>query len=310
MDLSVIIVNYNTKKLLDGCISSIYKFTNGVKFEVICVDNSSHDGSQELVKKKYPQVKLILNNVNLGFTRANNQGMKIARGKYILLLNSDTYLIENSLKKLVDRANTLNSRGLTPIGVKPQKGQVGALGPQLLNQDKSIQQSAGFFPHLAQVFLWMTFIDDLPGGQYLNPYHVDHDSFYQRDKQVDWVTAAAILVPKSVIKKASMLDEKIFMYGEEVEWCYRIKKAGYRVYFSPFTKIIHIGKGSSNQISTNAIIGEYKSIIYFYKKYKRSVSLQIVKLLLKIGALARIIIFRLKGREDLAQAYVEALKVD
>ena len=296
MDLSVIVVNWNTKKLLENCLASIFKFTKGISFEMIIVDNGSTDGSQALVKEKFPQVKLILNKSNLGFTKANNQGMKIASGQYILLLNSDTYLIENSFKKLLDKTQSI-------------EGNLGALGPLLLNEDKSVQQSVGFFPNLPQVFWWMTFIDDLPGGQLLSPYHVDHDSFYRKDQKVDWVTAAAILVPAKVIKRVGPFDEKIFMYGEEIEWCWRIKKAGFKVNFTPSTKIVHIGRGSSQKIPTRAFIGEYKSIIYFYRKYKSPISLQIARFLLKIGALARILIFALLRRKELTKAYVEAFKV-
>ena len=342
MDLSVVIVNWNTKKLLGNCLESIYRYTNNersldnarddekggsersfaiaqddgkehqddeergkdISFEVIVVDNGSTDGSQSRVKEKFPQVKLVSNKENLGFTKANNQGIKIAKGKYLLLLNSDTYLIENSLKKLVD-----HFRGSTPKGVGPLNSHLGALGVLLLNEDRSIQQSAGFFPHLPQVFYWMTFIDDLPGGIILKPYHIDHDSFYKKEQKVDWVTAAAILVPRQIIDKVGSLDEKIFMYGEEVEWCYRIKKAGFAIYFSPCTKIIHIGRGSSGQISSSAFVGEYKGLIYFYQKHKSKISLQIARILLKIGALKRIVIFRLLGRKELVKSYVEAFKV-
>ena len=325
MELSVIIVNWNTKELLETCLESIYKFTKnersladarddrgrarddgereqddegvkGINFEVIVVDNRSSDGSQAMVKKKFPQVKLILNEANLGFTKANNQGIKIAKGDYVLLLNSDAYLIENSFRKLLDRVRSIGEN-------------FGALGPLLLNEDQSIQQSAGFFPNLPQVFLWMSFIDDLPGGQLLKPYHVDHDRFYRQDQEVDWVTAAAIFVPKNVIQKVGALDEKIFMYGEEVEWCYRIKKAGYKIYFSPVTQIVHIGRGSSQRIPTAAFVGEYKAVLYFYGKYKGKVSLQIALILLKIGALIRIILFSLLGRKELSKSYVEAFKV-
>ncbi|OGD84767.1 hypothetical protein A2696_00365, partial [Candidatus Curtissbacteria bacterium RIFCSPHIGHO2_01_FULL_41_13] len=282
IDLSVIIVSWNTNKLLEDCLSSVYRFTKDVSFEVIVVDNGSQDKSADMVRQKFPQVKLIPNRDNLGFTKANNQGIKIAKGKYILLLNSDTYLIENSFSKLIKKAKTLQS--------------LGVLAPQLLSQDRTIQQSAGFFPHLPQVFWWMTFIDDLPGGQFLRPYHVDHDSFYNKDQNVDWVTAAAILVPTVVINKVGGLDEKIFMYGEEVEWCYRIKKAGFEIYFTPATKIIHIGRGSSNQIPTSAFIGEYKAVIYFYQKHKGRFSLQMARFFLKIGALLRIAVFSILGR--------------
>lgn len=298
MDLSLVIVNWNTKKLLQKCLASIYQFTKGINFEVIMVDNGSQDGSPAMVKKKFPLVKLILNNDNLGFTKANNQGIKAAKGEFIMLLNSDAYLIENSLAKLVEKASTIEGSSL----------RLGGLGPQLLNEDRSIQQSAGFFPSLPQVFWWMSFIDDLPGGWLLKPFHVDHDIFYQKNRQVDWVTGAAILVPKEVIAKVGALDENIFMYGEEVDWCYRIKNAGYKIYFTPQTKIVHLGRGSET-VSSNSYIGEYQGVLYFYRKYKSRFSLQIVRLLLKMGALLRIVVFGLLRRRELAKIYVMAHKL-
>ena len=295
MDLSVVIVNWNTKKLTTDCLSSIFKFTKDVTFEVIVIDNGSNDSSQKLIKARFPQVKLIQNKDNLGFTKANNQGIRISQGKYIMLLNSDAYLIENSFKKLVDFADKIKD--------------LGALGPKLLNIDKTIQQSVGFVPNLPQVFYWMSFLDDLPFGYILKPFHIDHDSFYQKEHEVDWVTGAAILIPKNIIKKTGMLDENIFMYGEEVEWCYRIKKEGYKVVFTPESQIIHIGRGSSGKISSRAFIGEFKGLIYFYKKHKGILPLQLLRIFLKIGALARIFIFTLTGRVELAKVYVEVFKV-
>lgn len=295
MDLSVIIVNWNTKKLLEDCLSSIYKLTKDVKFEIITVDNASSDDSTDMIEKKFPKVILIKNKENLGFAKANNIGIKQAKGKYILLLNSDTYLIENSLAKLTEYANCQEN--------------LGALAPQLLNTDKSNQQSVGFFPNLPQIFFWMTFIDDLPFGQNLKPYHVDHDSFYKKNQNVDWITGAALLIPKNVISKAGPLDEKIFMYGEDVEWCWRIKKAGFNIVYTPIIKIIHIGRGSSGKISTKAFVGEFEGLKYFYKKHRSNISLQIMRILLKIGALARILIFGSLGRKETARAYVEVFKV-
>ena len=296
MDLSVIIVNWNTKKLLEDCLRSVFKFTKDVSFEVVVVDNGSSDGSQGMVKKKFPQVKLIPNKDNLGFAKANNQGIKISKGKYIFLLNSDAYLIENSFKKLLDDARSLGEK-------------LGAVGPLLLNEDRSIQQSVGFFPDLPQILWWMTFIDDLPGGIFLKPYHVDHDSFYKNQHEVDWITGAAFLIPKKVIDKIGMLDEKIFMYGEDFEWCFRIKKSGFKVYFSPTAKIVHIGGGSVNKIRTNAFVGEFRGLEYFYKKYKGRFSLQILRLLLKMGTLFRIAAFAIVGRTKTAKSYVEVFKM-
>ena len=294
MQLSVIIVSWNTKKLLYDCLNSIYKFTSGLKFEVVVVDNGSGDGSVDMVEKKFPKTKLILNKENLGFSKANNQGIKIAKGQYIFLLNSDTYLVENSFKKLLNNIKL--------------RSKLGVIAPQLLNEDQTIQQSAGYFPHLPQIFFWMSFLDDLPFGMLFKPYHIDHDSFYKNGHQIDWVTAAAMLIPKKVIDEVGLLDPQIFMYGEEVEWCYRIKKAGYKVYFYPNTKIIHIGRGSRQKVPTQAFIGEYEGLMYFYKKYKSRVALQILKVLLKIGALVRIAVFGALGRKELAKSYVETFK--
>ncbi len=295
MDLSVIVVNWNTKKLLDICLDSIYKFTKSVTFEVIVVDNNSTDGSQEFVKKSFPKVKLIENKDNVGFAKANNQGIKLAKGEYIFLLNSDAYLIENSLEKLVHFAK--------------EKKNLGIVGPLLINEDKSIQQSAGFIPNLLQIFFWSTFLDDLPFGYLLNPYHIDNDQFYRKERKVGWLSGAALLIPKKIIKITGPLDENIFMYGEDVEWCYRIEKSGHNIIFSPLTKIVHIGSGSSGKVSENAFLGEYKGLLYFYKKHKGHFSLQLLRMFLKMGALARIFIFQILGRKELAKVYAKAFKV-
>src|SRR5579872_7228855 len=186
-DVSFIIVNWNTQKLLEQAIASIYKFATGITYEIIVVDNASSDKSTAMVKKKFPKVKLIENKENLGFAKANNEGIKIAKGEFIFLFNSDAYLIDESTKNLVKRAREIQN--------------LGAIAPQILNEDKSIQQSAGFQPSLIKIFLWMTFIDDLPFGSYLRPYHVDHDSFYQSEHEVGWITGAAFMIPKKVIDK-------------------------------------------------------------------------------------------------------------
>ncbi len=295
MDLSVIVVNWNTKDLAIKCLESVFKLTKGVTFELIVVDNASSDGTSEEIKKHFPMVRLLENKQNLGYAKANNQGIKVAKGKYILLLNSDAYLLENSLPKLVRKAKSLS--------------KFGALAPLILNEDKTVQQSGGFFPHLPQIFYWMTFIDNLPGGLLLKPFHINHNSFYRSDQTLDWLTGACILVSQNAIKKVGVLDENIFMYGEDLEWCFRLKKAGLQIYFSPVTKVVHLGGGSANKIRTSAITREYQGIIYFYQKYKGNISLQILKVLLKIGALLRIILFGLLGRKELARSYVEAFKV-
>lgn len=295
MDVSFIIVNWKTKKLTEQAISSIYKYAIDFTYEIILVDNNSQDGSVEFISSKFPKVNVIANKGNVGFAGGNNEGIKVAIGDFIFLFNSDAYLIDNSIKNLIKRARELPN--------------LGAIGPQILSEDKSIQQSVGFKPDLLRIIFWMSFLDDLPFGEYLKPYHVDHDSFYKKEHKVDWLTGAAIMVPIKVIKKVGALDSQIFMYGEDVDWCLRIKKAGFDIYFSPVSKLIHIGSGSSGKISKNAILGEYKGLIYIYKKHKSKLSLQIMRLLLKIGALARILIFNAISRKETADFYVQAIKM-
>lgn len=295
MEISVIIVSYNTKELLKNCLTSIIKHTKNIRYEIIVVDNNSQDESLDLLKKHFPQVQLIKNSQNIGFGRANNLGAQKAKGDYLLFLNSDTYFEQNSLKTLLEEAKKISN--------------LGALAPQIKNEDKTIQQSVGFFPDIPQIIYWMSFLDDLPFGSNLKPYHVDHDEYYKKNRVIDWATAAVILIPRKVFNKINGFDKNIFMYGEDVEICYRIKKKGYSINFTPNSNVIHIGRGSHKKVPRAAFIGEYIGIIYFYKKYRSFIALQIVKIFLKIGALLRIILFTAIGRRELAKYYVEVFKV-
>lgn len=295
MDVSFIIVNYNTKKLTGKAIESIYNFAKNLRFEIILIDNNSQDGSVQYLKKTFPKVKIIENNENLGFGKANNQGIKEAKGEFIYLFNSDAYLIDDSTENLIKKAKEIK--------------ELGAIAPLILNEDRSIQQSGGFFPTIEKIFWWMTFLDDLPFGLMLSPYHIDHDRFYQKERELDWITGAAMVIPKAVYNKVGGFDENIFMYGEDIDLSFKIKKSNLKIIFSPISRLVHLGQGSSNKISKNAILGEYTGIIYFYKKYHSWFALQMLVLILKMGALLRIIAFGLLGRKELVKIYAEALKV-
>ena len=300
MDLSIIIVSFNTKDLLEICLSSVFKFLKGINFEVIVVDNASADGSAQ-VAKSFSKVQVIENRKNLGFGVANNQGAKISKGEWLFFFNSDAYLVDNSLPKL--------------IATLDKDSKIGAAGPLILNEDRTIQQSVGFFPNLPQIFYWMSFIDDLPGGEMLRPYHVDHDRFYlaeassayAKDQKVDWITGAAMLVRREVFEKVGGFDKKIFLYGEDVDLCYKIKRTGFEIIFTPVAKIVHLGRGSSERINILAIVGEYKGLLYFYKKHRGALAQFFLQLLLKWGALLRILIFGIVlQRRELLKAYWKA----
>lgn len=300
MELSIIIVNYNTSKFLQNCLQSVYKALSIAslqdKSEVIMVDNASTDNSVVIVKRKFAKVILICNKENLGFAKANNQGIRKSRGKYILLLNSDTELIEKALVSLMEL-------------IRKEK-KIDIIGCKLLNKDGSIQPSAGFFPTLWKVFFWMTFIDDLPGiKKIIKPYHAEDKEFYNKFQEVDWITGAFMLMKREVIGKTDLLDEKIFMYGEEVEWCYRLKKKGNCICYFPIESAYH-HKGGSGIGRDSGILEEFTAILYFYNKHMTRWQNYLVRKILLFGALLRLLLFGIiMGNSQKATLYAKAFKM-
>lgn len=298
--LSIIIVSFNTSDLLKNCLMSVYKVLKSDKLEdkseIILIDNNSSDDSISIVKNFFPKVKLILNKENLGFSKANNQGIRYAKGDFILLLNSDTKVNPGTFRNLIDSFYL--------------KESIAVVGPKIINPDGSIQPSAGYIPSFIKVFLWMTFLDDLPFlNQFIKPYHVESPDFYKESRLVDWVSGACLMVLKKVLDKSGLMDENIFMYGEEVEWCFRIRKNGFRIYLDCGTDIIHY-KGGSGSGKLSGIKEEFKFIKYFYKKHKPGWQLALVIYFLRFGALLRIFLFGIIGRDKRKfSIYAEALKV-
>lgn len=294
MQLSVIIVNYNTKELLKNCLESIFRHTRGLEFEVIVVDNGSEDGSDEYIKNKKLKIKntnkklkIILNKKNLGFAKANNQGIRQAKGKYILLLNSDTLLKNNAFLKMVK--------------FMEEHPEVSVLGPRLLNSDGSFQASVGRFPNLPVVAV-MLFREHFGGSGYVRR---------SPDKigPVDWVMGAALMFRREVADKAGLMDERIFMYMDEVEWCYRIKKTGGKIMFYPEAEIIHLGGGSSKTGRKDPILNIYKGLIYFYQKHKSPMELVVLRSLLKLKAGGSFLLGYLTNNNYLKETYGEAFKI-
>lgn len=300
IELSVVIVSYNTKRLLEECLSSLYTSLESSNLisqsEVIVVDNASIDKSAEIIKKQFPKVIMVKNSKNVGFGSANNQGIKIAKGEFILLLNSDTKLFKNTVN------NSL-------LEIK-KRTDVGVLGGKLLNPDNTIQQSCGYVPDLLRVFSWMFFIDSVPLIDYfIKPYHLKNPNSYNKQREIDWVTGAFFLIRKKALNESDLFDPKVFMYIEEVEFCYRLKKRGWKILYTPETSLIHY-KGGSGQGVISGIIEELKGIEYFYKKHYSPISAILVKVFLKGGALLRVLVFAIiKGSEEKRKLYLQYLQV-
>ncbi|MEK7127276.1 MAG: glycosyltransferase family 2 protein [Patescibacteria group bacterium] len=279
--VSIIIVTYNRLDLVKRCISCAQKAPD---VEIIIVDNNSSE--------KIPHIT-IANKENKGFAIGNNQGMKVATGDYFLLLNTDAFLEKDTVEKLVEFAQK-----------HPDSGVV---APKLLNADGSLQPSAGSFPNLLTVFLIMLTIDNWPIFKtFLPSIHNRYSKAFSKTRTFDWVTGACQLIPRSVFEKTRGFDEKYFMYGEELEWQYRMHEMGYKSYYLPAAKIVHLGFSSSSP--ANGAIKELQSYMAFFKKYKPAWQLPILKVIIIFGCLLRICRGLIQKRHRwMVKAYYESI---
>lgn len=228
MDLSIIIINYKTSKLTVNCLSSIFKSKLKYNYEVIILDNNSQDNSKKIITEKFPQVKYIQEKKNHGFAQGNNLAEKKATGKYLLFLNSDTLIYPDTLQKTLGRIASDDS--------------VGILGPKILNKDKSLQRSVFRFPGLKLFLAELLF---LPNLRLFNDYRYFK---YNKEKNVNFVIGAFMLMPSALFRTLGGFDERFFMYAEETDLCLRVKKAKKQVLFYPGAKIIHLGGGSAKKL--------------------------------------------------------------
>lgn len=254
MDLSVIIVNYNVKYFLEHCLHSVYKSLEGLRGEIIVVDNNSVDGSCQMVKEKFPQVVLIENKENLGFSKANNQGIKISGGKYILILNPDTVVQEDTLHKCILFMGSHPHAG--SLGVK----MIDGTGNFLPESKRSLPTpSVSFYKIFGLSALF-------PKSKIFGRYHL---GFLDKNKihKVEILSGAFMFIRKSVLDKIGAFDEAFFMYGEDIDLSYRILLAGYENYYFPETTIIHYKGESTKKGSINYVVIFYKAMIIFARKH-------------------------------------------
>ena len=263
MKLSIIIVSFNTQKVLDECISSILKSSIKIPYEIIVVDNASYDGSVEMLEQKYPDVKLIKNKENSLFAIANNQGAAIATGEYLFLLNSDTLVYGNNIDMLVRYMDNLDSKII-------------CIGPKILNLDGSVQAQGmygfsvwdSFCFHFKLGKLFPAFIAKkmLPPATYSWNSDVPHE--------VGWVTGCAMMIRRKEYLEIGGLNEKLEFYGEEPEFSYRAKKNGYLTYYYPDAEIIHLGGVSTNKVVKKDSNVEEKQILAL-RRYEKLVGLTV-----------------------------------
>lgn len=217
MDVSVIILSYNTSSLLRNCLRSVINNTFGIDYEITVVDNASTDGSVEMIESEFKEIKLIKNTENQGFSKANNQAIKIARGKYILLLNSDTLTQKNIIESMVKFIEAHEDAA--------------AIGPKVLNADGTLQNMGVHFPtihgELLLLFRIYKFFPWRTRNRLFHKYFRDENTI----SQVDWISGCCLLIRRKALEEIGLLSEEFFFYGEEIEWCYRAQRLGYRIYY-------------------------------------------------------------------------------
>jgi N-acetylglucosaminyl-diphospho-decaprenol L-rhamnosyltransferase len=255
-NLSIVIVSWNVKALLERCLSSLAECSkrNGLWCEIIVVDNASTDGSPEMVQQRFPEVKLIASESNVGFAGANNVGVGHSSGRYILLLNPDTEVIGDALTTMT-----------TYMDSHPD---VGALGPKLLFPDGRVQPSRRRFPTLGTAFLESTVLQQwFPRNRVLSDYYI-LDRSDDEEQDVDWVVGACLLMRRQAWEQVGPLDERLFMYSEELDWCRRLKAAGWRVMYIPSATVVHYeGKSSSQVVPARHTYFQSSKVFYFRKHH-------------------------------------------
>jgi GT2 family glycosyltransferase len=253
-DLSICLVNLNTKALLSDCLKSVRANTHAVRFEVIVVDNDSRDGTVEMVRDEFPGVQLIVNDHNTGFTRPSNQALRASQGKYALLLNNDTLILPNALDCLVE--------------FMERHPEAGICGPKVLNRDGTLQkQCRRSFATPWDLFCYFSGLSTLfPKsrlfGRYLMTYQNENATH-----EADAISGSCMLIRREVMNQIGLLDERFFAYQEDADYCFRAKRAGWKVYYFPGAQIVHYGgMGGSRVNPYRSIIEWHKSYFQYYRK--------------------------------------------
>lgn len=256
MDVSILIVNYNTRQLTLDCLRSVFASETEFIYEVIVIDNDSKDDSVQAIRQEFPLVRLIENTENTGFAKANNQGMAAAQGRYVLLLNSDTVIQPDTIQTMVAFMDR------NPI--------TGASGCKIILPDGSLDKACKRgFPTPSASFYYAFGLSKLfPNEPRFNQYqlgYLDPDQEYP----VDCLVGAFMLVRRETIEQVGGLDETFFMYGEDIDWCYRIKQAGWGIHYYPRTTIVHYKGGSARRRPFKIIYEFHRAMILFHRKHYR-----------------------------------------
>lgn len=283
IDVSIVIVNYNTRDLLRQCLDSIFRSPPELSFETIVVDNASGDGSAAAVRGEFPQVRLLELAENCGFSRGNNAGIRVARGRYLLLLNSDTVVLPEALDRL---ARFLDERG-----------DIATVGPMLLNGDGSLQRSWFNFPTIFKTFCHVTgltgpvtWVAGLPGLRHLLE-KAGRPAFLVREPvapmAVDYLLLACLMIRREVLERIGLLDERLFFYHEDCELGYRVRESGLVGYYLPEARIVHLGGSSAGKYPLMTYREYFRSLVYVFGRHEGEARTLLLRIAIVAGMLIR-----------------------
>ncbi len=289
MDLSIVIVNWNTKDLLRECLNSIARSEHGLTLEIIVVDNASCDGSAEMLRDDFCQVTLIESNRNLGFAGGNNLALKRAAGRYVMLLNTDTLVHGTVLR---DAVAWLDENPL-----------VGVMGPRVLNADGSLQPSCSMFPSLRHLAMQTLGLTRVPRWDAYRLTGWDH----AHTREVEVISGAAMFVRRSAMQQVGLLDEAFFFFGEETDWCRRFAQSGWRVVFNPIPEITHFGGGSVQSFKHTRDVMMTEATTRLHLKHRGVLGASICFLLLTFHNISRAIFWSIMSLVFNPRAAVRAV---
>lgn len=271
--LSIIIVNWNTRGLLRDCLRSVYETTHNLNLEVFVVDNASSDGSPDMVRKEFPQAKLIKNTANMGFAKANNQAIKISQGDFILFLNTDVEVLNNCVNKM--------------FHLMKENSKIAGLTCQSLYDDKkTVQHNCRRFPKIMTALFDNTFLGRwFPENKVIKSYRM-RDWAFDNFREVDQPPMTCFMVRRKVVDTVGLLDENLFLFFNDVDWCFRIKGVGFKIFHTPDAQVIHYESISVNRLSDSYYYW-HKNRFYYYRKHYGLYSVLLIKFVLIIDFLER-----------------------
>lgn len=298
-DLSIIVVNWNSRELLERALSCVYATVRAASFEVIVVDNSPGDGCAELLRRRFPAARLQTNAENIGFGRANNQGAAMARGRYLLLLNPDAFVHEGAVDRLV--------------AFMDARPDAGAAGPLLRYADGRLQRSASSFPTV-WTELWTTLGLDraFPRSPVFGRYKL---TYWAMDdlREVDALMGACLILRRAAVERVGLFDEQFFMYSEEIDLCYRLRAAGWRIYFVPDAEATHIWGGSAKRVPGKTFLRLFHSRVQFFRKHYGEGATRLYKGVLMLAGLTRALggplVFAVRRDAETARLYLNYLEL-